>query len=111
MIRKLDIAALASTSVSVKISTCLPSCLKQNGQNRTDSIPLRSTKSRNLDPASRQYLGGSVARLGPATRPPAPRQPERFFSPSRRLKVIMKIAQVAPLIESVPPRLYGGSER
>jgi hypothetical protein len=96
---------------AVKISTCLPCCLKQNGQNRTDSIPLRSTKSRNLDPASRQYLGGSVARLGPATRPPAPRQPERFFSPSRRLKVIMKIAQVAPLIESVPPRLYGGSER
>jgi glycosyltransferase involved in cell wall biosynthesis len=28
-----------------------------------------------------------------------------------RLKVIMKIAQVAPLIESVPPRLYGGTER
>ena len=26
-------------------------------------------------------------------------------------KVIMKIAQVAPLIESVPPRLYGGTER
>ena len=25
--------------------------------------------------------------------------------------VIMKIAQVAPLIESVPPRLYGGTER
>ena len=23
----------------------------------------------------------------------------------------MKIAQVAPLIESVPPRLYGGTER
>jgi hypothetical protein len=29
----------------------------------------------------------------------------------KRLKVIMKIAQVAPLIESVPPRLYGGTER
>src|ERR1700738_519473 len=28
-----------------------------------------------------------------------------------RVKVIMKIAQVAPLIESVPPRLYGGTER
>ena len=28
-----------------------------------------------------------------------------------RLKVIMKIAQVAPLIESIPPRLYGGTER
>ena len=28
-----------------------------------------------------------------------------------RLKVIMKIAQVALLIESVPPRLYGGTER
>ena len=28
-----------------------------------------------------------------------------------RLKVIMKIAQVAPLIERVPPRLYGGTER
>src|ERR1700726_4113352 len=26
-------------------------------------------------------------------------------------KVIMKIAQIAPLIESVPPRLYGGTER
>jgi glycosyltransferase involved in cell wall biosynthesis len=26
-------------------------------------------------------------------------------------KVIMKIAQVAPLVESVPPRLYGGTER
>jgi hypothetical protein len=25
--------------------------------------------------------------------------------------VIIKIAQVAPLIESVPPRLYGGIER
>ena len=23
----------------------------------------------------------------------------------------MKIAQVAPLVESVPPRLYGGTER
>jgi glycosyltransferase involved in cell wall biosynthesis len=29
----------------------------------------------------------------------------------RGVKVIMKIAQVAPLIESVPPRLYGGTER
>jgi glycosyltransferase involved in cell wall biosynthesis len=28
-----------------------------------------------------------------------------------KLKVIMKIAQVAPLMESVPPRLYGGTER
>src|ERR1700752_3831825 len=28
-----------------------------------------------------------------------------------RVKVIMKIAQVAPLVESVPPRLYGGTER
>jgi glycosyltransferase involved in cell wall biosynthesis len=27
------------------------------------------------------------------------------------LKVIMKIAQVAPLTESVPPCLYGGTER
>jgi glycosyltransferase involved in cell wall biosynthesis len=26
-------------------------------------------------------------------------------------QVIMKIAQVAPLVESVPPRLYGGTER
>jgi glycosyltransferase involved in cell wall biosynthesis len=28
-----------------------------------------------------------------------------------KVKVIMKIAQVGPLIESVPPRLYGGTER
>jgi glycosyltransferase involved in cell wall biosynthesis len=27
------------------------------------------------------------------------------------VKVIMKIAQIAPLIESVPPRFYGGTER
>ena len=26
-------------------------------------------------------------------------------------KVTMKIAQIAPLMESVPPRLYGGTER
>jgi glycosyltransferase involved in cell wall biosynthesis len=29
----------------------------------------------------------------------------------REIRIIMKIAQVAPLIESVPPRLYGGTER
>jgi glycosyltransferase involved in cell wall biosynthesis len=34
----------------------------------------------------------------------------RLYS-SRKYKDIMKIAQVAPLIESVPPRLYGGTER
>ena len=28
-----------------------------------------------------------------------------------RLKIVMKIAQIAPLIESVPPPLYGGTER
>jgi glycosyltransferase involved in cell wall biosynthesis len=29
----------------------------------------------------------------------------------RKSKVVMKIAQIAPLMESVPPRLYGGTER
>lgn len=69
--------------------------------------------------------------------PPRPGQLERLFdrlsrrlvesglNPSRigtllyctvcirrdKVKVIMKIAQVAPLIERVPPRLYGGTER
>src|ERR1700719_1386113 len=33
------------------------------------------------------------------------------FACAGRVKVVMKIAQVAPLIESVPPRLYGGTER
>ena len=33
------------------------------------------------------------------------------FSVWRRRKQHMKIAQIAPLIESVPPRLYGGTER
>ena len=33
------------------------------------------------------------------------------FAFVRTIEVIMKIAQVAPLIESVPPRLYGGTER
>jgi glycosyltransferase involved in cell wall biosynthesis len=31
--------------------------------------------------------------------------------PNVRRKGFMKIAQIAPLIESVPPRLYGGTER
>jgi glycosyltransferase involved in cell wall biosynthesis len=33
------------------------------------------------------------------------------FAWAGRVRVLMKIAQVAPLIESVPPRLYGGTER
>jgi glycosyltransferase involved in cell wall biosynthesis len=33
------------------------------------------------------------------------------YYPAGEVKVIMKIAQVSPLIESVPPRLYGGTER
>src|SRR6202045_3381461 len=33
------------------------------------------------------------------------------FACAERVRVIMKIAQIAPLIESVPPRLYGGTER
>src|ERR1700756_3356061 len=28
-----------------------------------------------------------------------------------KIKIVMKIAQIAPLIESVPPPLYGGTER
>ena len=32
-----------------------------------------------------------------------------MFCPQRKSK--MKIAQIAPLMESVPPRLYGGTER
>ena len=31
--------------------------------------------------------------------------------PATPLSTLMKIAQIAPLIESVPPRLYGGTER
>jgi hypothetical protein len=33
-----------------------------------------------------------------------------LFSEIRR-QIPMKIAQIAPLIESVPPRFYGGTER
>ena len=41
---------------------------------------------------------------------------ERFFRRIIELvipswNIAMKIAQIAPLIESVPPRLYGGTER
>ena len=35
----------------------------------------------------------------------------RAFVYAGNEKVVMKIAQIAPLIESVPPRLYGGTER
>jgi glycosyltransferase involved in cell wall biosynthesis len=34
-----------------------------------------------------------------------------FAFTGRKVKVVMKIAQIAPLIESVPPRLYGGTKR
>jgi glycosyltransferase involved in cell wall biosynthesis len=37
--------------------------------------------------------------------------PKHALACAGRVKVIMKIAQIAPLIESVPPRLYGGTER
>jgi glycosyltransferase involved in cell wall biosynthesis len=37
---------------------------------------------------------------------------ERFaFGRARREMLCMRIAQVSPLVESVPPRLYGGTER
>ena len=56
-------------------------------------------------------LGGELVKSGPS-------RAERNFAALHALvfvggkhKVIMKIAQVAPLIESVPPRLYGGTER
>jgi hypothetical protein len=35
----------------------------------------------------------------------------RAFVYAGNEKVVMKIAQIAPLIESVPPPLYGGTER
>ena len=35
----------------------------------------------------------------------------RKVKSTRRRVMNMKIAQIAPLIESVPPRLYGGTER
>jgi glycosyltransferase involved in cell wall biosynthesis len=35
----------------------------------------------------------------------------RAFVYGGKAKVVMKIAQIAPLIESVPPSLYGGTER
>jgi glycosyltransferase involved in cell wall biosynthesis len=34
-----------------------------------------------------------------------------FVASTNLLSVFMKIAQIAPLMESVPPRLYGGTER
>ena len=36
---------------------------------------------------------------------------ERFILSDTSVNLQMKIAQIAPLIESVPPRLYGGTER
>src|ERR1700731_291977 len=34
-----------------------------------------------------------------------------YFLPKGRMKAFMRIAQVAPLFESVPPKFYGGTER
>ncbi|MGB8128018.1 MAG: hypothetical protein WCF50_30640, partial [Pseudolabrys sp.] len=41
----------------------------------------------------------------------APQAPGERGALFGSIKVVMKIAQIAPLIESVPPRLYGGTER
>ena len=56
--------------------------------------------------------------LGPATElPPIDRfhcnvpEDARAIGPQRHEETAMKIAQIAPLMESIPPRLYGGSER
>src|SRR6266508_4376468 len=51
-------------------------------------------ESRNFAPRSGLRLRGCSSRL----------------LPSRR-NLVMKIAQISPLVESVPPRLYGGTER
>src|SRR6185437_8585542 len=104
----------------------------KTGQNRTDSGALRPAKSRSLDP---HYAAISTRLRLPTPRPPRPRATGAPFnrlcrrSYRRRsialngiccaawacirgeIKVFMKIAQIAPLIESVPPRLYGGTER
>src|SRR5204862_4863903 len=37
--------------------------------------------------------------------------PTRRYLPCRKEKSSMRIAQVAPLAEGIPPRLYGGTER
>src|SRR5215475_6605663 len=42
---------------------------------------------------------------------PVPSQAGAFFIHRRQEKVKMRIAQVAPLTEAVPPKLYGGTER
>src|SRR4051794_41518921 len=61
---------------------------------------------------TRREHGGRVAR---ASRPgrEVGRQPERgrIDHDADRRRPRMRIAQVAPLIERVPPRLYGGTER
>src|SRR6202040_1732263 len=74
---------------------------------RTDSVPLGSAKSRIWIRHHADIQPGS----GCPPRRRSSRQRGAFLLPSGRLKVITKIAQVAPLIESVPPRLYGGTER
>src|SRR6202040_4119807 len=74
---------------------------------RTDSVPLGSAKSRIWIRHHADIQPGS----GCPPRRRSSRQRGAFLLPSGRLKVVMKIAQIAPLIESVPPRLYGGTER
>ena len=39
---------------------------------------------------------------------------QEYFSPDRHKSLVdrpLRIAQIAPLYESVPPKLYGGTER
>ena len=51
---------------------------------------------------SAQRPGMAIKPKGPVIAP---------MHPVRSDKQVLKIAQIAPLIESVPPRLYGGTER
>jgi hypothetical protein len=77
-------------------------------------VKIEQTLSR-WDRQNRESRSGitPISSPAPVVRP-APQAPGKraaFLLPSGSLKVVMKIAQIAPLIDSVPPRLYGGTER
>jgi hypothetical protein len=65
-------------------------------------IPLRRTRSANLGASSRYRIILLCIRAARNT------HWKRVFSLRRKN---VKIAQIAPLAESVPPRMYGGTER
>jgi len=102
------ILAVSRYQANIKNSTSNGSLFKGPYHQSSAGVKFRVVRVRMMYMNSgRRRLSGIF--LGPVPFPPL--APAGFIGPVLNLRAIMRIAQVAPLFESVPPKLYGGTER